>query len=293
MTGVLNSEKKKFSIRLAQAIIHCIFIALSLSVILPILLTVIVSFSTEDSVIQNGYSFFPSGWSLDAYRTVFSDNEILQAYWVTIRVTLIGTFCSVFFGAMCAYVISSPRVKYANAIAIFLYLPTVMSAGIVPWSYLIKEVFHLDNTLTVLWLPSLVNVFNIFLMRNYYKRIPYELLESGQIDGAGQFTLFVRIMLPLSLPIIATVTLFQTLGFWNDYTNATWFIDLNHRELYPLQYYLFRLWDKMQNPASGGDVPFETTFIATMFVTMGPIILVYPFVQKYFIKGIVVGGVKG
>jgi len=293
MENVLKSEKESFGIRLAQGIIHFFFILQCLSIVLVIALTLIVSFSAETSIIEKGYSFFPNAWSLDAYKSVFSDNEILQAYWVSIRVTLLGTFFALLISIMCAYVLSNKKLKYRNHIAFFIYLPTIASAGICPWYFLIKEVLNLENTLTVLWLPSLVNVFNILLIRNYMGQIPDAFAESAQLDGAGEYTILFRILLPLAKPIIATVSLFFALGYWNDYANATWFIDLNHKELYPLQYYLFRLWDKMRDPTVSGDIPFETTFVATMFVSIGPILIVYPFVQKFFVKGIVVGGVKG
>ncbi len=290
-----KSELMDRKVRIGQALIHLLFILLCASIVLPLVLTVIVSFSSEMSVMQYGYSFFPKEWSTEAYRFVLSDNSIFLAYWVTIRVTVIGTVCSVFICSLCGFVLSRQKVKYRNVVAMFLYLPTIISAGLIPWYYTIKEVLNLSNTLAVLILPSLVSSYNIFLIRNYYKGIPDSLVEAAEIEGAGPFRIFWKVMFPLALPITATIVLFVSLGYWNDWYLATWFIDFNHQNLYPLQYYLFKLWDKMtsQGGLSGSPAPTETAYLATMFITMGPIILVYPFVQKYFIKGIMVGGVKG
>ena len=288
------SEVRNPSVRIAQILIHLFFIFLCALVIVPFVLTLIVSFSSQDSVIRNGYSFIPEEWSLAAYQYVLKDGSIFRAYGVTILVTLTGTTLSVIICSLCGYVISNPKVKYRNAIAMFLFIPTVLSAGLVPWFYLIKEVLHLANTFWVLVLPNLVGTFNIFLIRNYYKSLPHSLVESAEIDGAEHLTIFFRIIFPLGLPITATVTLFIALGYWNDYMLATWFIDFNHQELYPLQFYLFRLTEKMTgNNTMGEPPPTETVFLATMFLTMGPIVLVYPFVQKYFVRGITVGSVKG
>jgi ABC-type glycerol-3-phosphate transport system permease component len=185
--------------------------------------------------------------------------------------------------------------KYKNVIAMFLYIPTIVGAGLIPWYYTIKEVLGLANTIWVLILPSLVSSYNIFLIRNYYKGIPDSFSEAAEIEGAGAFTIFLKVMTPLALPIIATIVLFVSLGYWNDWFNATWFIDFNHRDLYPLQYYLFQTWQRF-NSAEGGSgqvIPMETGYMATMFVTMGPIVMVYPFVQKYLIKGLTAGAVKG
>ena len=286
--------KQKHATRLGQALIHLLFITLCLLIVLPLLLSVIVSFSSETTVMQYGYSFFPKEWSLEAYKYVFRDNSIFKAYGVTIFVTLVGTVLSVFICLMCGFVISRPMLKYKNFIAMFLYIPTIVGSGLIPWYYTIKEVLGLANTIWVLILPSLVSSYNIFLIRNYYKGIPDSFSEAAEIEGANAFTIFFKVMTPLALPIIATIVLFVSLGYWNDWFNATWFIYFNHKDLYPLQYYLFKTWQRFNSSEGTGQViPMETGYMATMFVTMGPIVLVYPFVQKYFMKGLIIGGVKG
>jgi len=291
--AITASDMKRKSVRASQAIITLLFVLACVSVFLPLVLTVIVSFSSEMSVMQKGYSFFPNEWSTAAYEYVFKETNVLQSYWVTIRVTVIGTTLSVLMCSATGYVLSRKCVKYRNVIAFMFYFPTLLNPGVVAWYYNVKYVFNLDNTIWVLILPSLVSVYNIFLVRNYYSSIPDSLEESAKIDGAAPLTIFFKVMFPLALPITATITLFISLGFWNDWYMASWFIDARHKELYPLQYHLYKLWQTMVTEGNTSEVPQQTVYVATMFVTMGPIILVYPFLQKYFMKGIMVGAVKG
>lgn len=286
-------DLKRKSVRIAQILIYFFFIFFSVSIFIPILLTLIVSFSSEMSVMQKGYSFFPNGWSLDAYKYVFTETDILQAYWVTIRVTVIGTTLSVFVNSMAGYAMSRKTLKYRNVLAFMLYFPSLLNPGVVAWYHNVKEVYKLTNTLWVLILPNLVKMYDIFLIRNYYSTIPDSLEEAAKIDGAGPFTIFTKIMFPLALPITAMVTLTTSLGYWNDWYLASWFISSDHKELYPLQYHLYVLWQLLASKTNQTETPQQTVYVATMFVTMGPIILVYPFLQKYFMKGIMVGAVKG
>jgi len=290
--------KKSINENAAMLSINLMFVLLSLLAIIPFALTLIVSFSTERSVINKGYSFFPEGFTLDAYKYVFSNETIFNAYGVTILVTVAGTVLSLAVCTMCAFVISSPKVKYRNTVALFLYIPSVFGAGMVPWYILLTRYLGLRNSLLGLILPYLVNAFNIFLIRNYFKSIPYSMTESAEIDGASPFCIFRKIIMPLATPITATISLFVALGYWNDWYLALWLID--KPSLYPLQYMLYRIHSLIQymaqtggQIAGGGAVPSETIQVATMFVTIGPIVLIYPFVQKYFVRGIMVGAIKG
>lgn len=292
---MLAHVKKRPSVIAGQTVLHIVMILASLSVILPLVLMVIVSFSSEASVLQYGYSFVPHGWSLDAYRYVF-ENDILSAYRTTILVTVVGTLLSVIICCMCAYTLRLKKVRHRNFIALFLYFPTLFNAGLIPWYYNISETLKLSNTIFVLILPLLVSSYNIFLIRNYFKTIPDSLIESAEIDGANQFRIFFVIVIPLSVPIIATISLFVALMYWNDWYYANWFINSSNQGLYPLQYYLFKIQSMITSApgqGSGAVVPTNTTMVAAMFVTIGPIVLLYPFIQRYFIKGIMVGAVKG
>ena len=279
--------------------INLIFILFSIGSLVPFILTFIVSISDESSVVKKGFSFFPNKFSLDAYRAVFADSMVIRSYGVSIFVTVVGTSLSIILCGLAGYAMSVGRVKYRNKVALYFYLPMVFNAGLVPWYLVVTKGLMLKNSIFGLILPMLISPFNLFLFRNYFKSIPAELSESAEIDGSGPLSTFFRIMLPLSKPIIATVALFVSLAYWNDWTLSLWLID--KKELYPLQYMLYRIQSlisylKAGNNIGGGNatlVPAQTVQMATLFVTIGPIILIYPFVQKYFVKGIMVGAVKG
>jgi ABC-type glycerol-3-phosphate transport system permease component len=255
-----------------------------------------VSLGSEKSVIDNGYQLIPEEFSLLAYKTIFEDSSIYYAYGVSIFVTTVGTLLSLLICGMAGYAMSLNRVRYRNAISMYFYIPMVFNAGLLPWYMVCTQLLHLQNTIMALILPMLVSSFNIFLMRNYFKTIPASLIESADIDGCGVMRTFFQVVLPLSKPIIATVALFVGLAYWNDWSLALWFID--ERNLFPLQYMLFRIESMMEfirkNGYIGGfEFPAQTYQIATLFVTIGPIILLYPLIQRYFVKGIMIGAVKG
>lgn len=295
----MESTLQNPKVRLAQILIHIFFTLFSVSIILPTALTLVVSFSSEMSVMLKGYSFFPDKFSVDAYRYVFTEGKIFNAYLVSLLVTIVGSLLCILTTSLAGYALSQGKLKYRNAFAFYLYIPTVISFGSVAWYYNIAYTLNLRNNFLALILPNIVAVFNIFLTRNYYKTIPASLEESAKIDGANPFIIFFKIALPLAIPVTATVFLFSALGYWNDFYLATWFVDNSHENLYPLMFYLQQLYYKMNSAGSNtgniGSVgaPKETVYIATMFLSMGPILLVYPFVQKYFIKGIMIGAVKG
>ena len=279
-----------------QIIMHCCMMILTIIFLYPIILTFMVSISSERSVILDGYRLFPREFSLDAYKTVFLSPFVIRAYGVTLTTTIFGTVLSVIICGAAGYAISLQRVKYRNAVAMFFYIPMVFNAGLVPWYLVCTQILHLRNNFAALIVPALVSSFNLFLMRNYFKTIPASISESADIDGAHPLRTFFSIIIPLSAPIIATSTLFISLGYWNSWTEALWFID--NRNLYPLQYMLFRIQSQleiiqMSGSLGGMQLPTQTFQIATLFITIGPIVLVYPFVQKYFIKGIMIGAVKG
>jgi putative aldouronate transport system permease protein len=282
--------------QLSAVIIHIVMIIYSIACLYPILLTFMTSISSEKSVVNNGFQLFPEQFSFLSYKMIFTDKSIFQAYGITIIITVVGTIVSLFFCGMAGYAMSVQKVKYRNHVAMFFYIPMIFSAGLAPWYLVCTQVLHLRNNIYALIIPGLISPFNIFLLRNYFKTIPASLIESAEIDGCSNIRTFIQIILPLSSPIIATVCLFVALGYWNDWTSALWFID--DQKLYPLQYYLYRVKDMMDMVKRNGSMssiklPTQTFQIAILFVTIGPIVLVYPFVQRYFIKGIMIGGVKG
>ncbi len=263
---------------------------------IPFWLVIVSSFSSERSIVMNGYSLWPKEFSLDAFEYLLGRGTIGRAYLVTISVTLIGTLLAVTITTMIAYAISRPYLKYRNAISFVIYFTMLFSGGLVPW-YITVVKLGLKNTVWAMILPMSFSAWNMFLMRNFFAGLPNELAESAKIDGAGEFRTFWSIMLPISKPGIATITLFYMLGFWNDWWMAMNFIE--ERSFYPLQYLLRQVMSNVKYAVEVGAILSNTTIptdavqMATCLLAIGPIIFVYPFVQKYFIKGITVGAVKG
>lgn len=267
----------------------------------PLLLAVGTSFSDEASVTVNGYSVIPKKFSLEAYGMILGSlgKNILNAYMVTIAVTAIGTIVSVLVSASFAYVLTVKDFKMRTALNMFLYIPMIFSAGLLPWYIMCTKYYHLTDSFLALILPCCMNAFNVFLLRNFFKSIPDELAEAAKIDGANYLRIFRVIYFPLAKVGLVTVGLFYALSYWNDYYLALMFI--NKQNMYPLQYYLYNMLANVQfiaNQANASlgyniNIPLETTKMATICVTIGPIILLYPFVQKYITKGVIVGAVKG
>lgn len=284
--------------RVSQIIIHIIAIAFCIFTTVPFILTIIVSLTNENSVVKHGYRFIPEQFSFDAYKLIFSGSSIYNAYSISIVVTILGTILSLLVTSMLAYAIAVQKVKYRNFIALCVFIPMIFNAGLVPWYIFITKYLHLKDTILALILPILVSPFNVFLVRNYFKSLPPALIESAEIEGANPLYIFGKIIMPLSAPIIATIALFYSLAYWNDWNLALWLID--SRELYPLQYMLFKIQSMINFMSSQGSfgvgtstLPSITAQMAMVLVTIGPIILIYPFIQKYFIKGIMIGAVKG
>ncbi|MFB9277661.1 carbohydrate ABC transporter permease [Cohnella cellulosilytica] len=267
---------------------------------LPLLLVLAVSFTDESAISANGYSFFPEQFSTAAYRLLFSGNSpLLQSYTVSIAVTVIGTLLAVLITSLAGYTLAAKHVKYRNHLAMYFFITMVFNTGLVPW-YMMSTGLGLKNTLWALIIPSLVfSPFNLFLVRNYMKQIPDGLIEAAKIDGAGDLFIAFRIFLPLSMPVLATITLFYGISYWNNWFNAIMLVDKT--ELYPLQYLLFKLnseismIQQMQATVSGmgsAQLPSESVKMATAIMTIGPIVLFYPFLQRYFIRGLLIGSIK-
>ncbi len=254
----------------------------------------------EASIHANGYSFFPEQFSLEAYQMLLNNPMLIRSYFISIIVTTFGTILAVTITGMAGYTLSASHIKYRNILALFFFITLVFNTGMVPW-YMINNNLGLRNNILALIIPTLVfNPFNLFLVRNYMKQIPNSLIEAARIDGANDYFIAFRIYFPLSLPVLATITLFYGIGYWNNWFNAIMLVD--DQNLYPLQYLLFRLNSEInmitQMQAISGDggaglLPTESVKMATATLTIGPIILLYPFLQKHFIKGLLIGSVKG
>lgn len=278
-----------------------VFITLvSLACTLPMLLVLMVSFTDERSIQRNGYQLWPEQFSFDAYNLLLlGSTPLYQSYMISIIITVVGTAIAVLITGLAGYTLSSNHLRYRNHLAVFFFITMVFNTGIVPW-YLISTGLGLRNTIWALIIPTLLfNPFNLFLVRNYMRQIPQSLTEAARIDGAGDAFIAFRIFFPLSLPVLATITLFYGISYWNNWFNAIMLVD--REALYPLQYLLFKLNSEismiqsMQGTMDLGInavLPSESVKMATAILTIGPIVLFYPFLQKYFIKGLLIGSVK-
>ncbi|MGG3509014.1 carbohydrate ABC transporter permease [Paenibacillus lautus] len=286
----------------SKIVIHLCFIAMSLACILPLLLVVAISFTDEKSLMLDGYRFLPKEFSTAAYQYVFSGaGSILDAYAVTIFVTVVGTLLHLLITSMLAYSLTRPEVTHRKALSLFVYLPVLFNGGLVPQYILLTQILHLKDTIWVLIIVYLVSAINVLIMKNFFRTIPESLIESARIDGSSEIRTFFRIALPLSKPSLATIGLFVAIAYWNDWMTASLYIE--SPKLRPLQYLLQSLMNNIgylqsnaqaskSMEASIGMLPSEGARMATCVLAIGPIILLYPLLQKYFEKGLTIGAVK-
>ena len=297
--------KKSKDVKLFNVLSYTIILVIALICLIPFLMVIIGSFTSEQEIIANGFSFFPKEWSIEAYKTALKEPiAILRAYGVTASLTVIGTAIGLFIVAMTAYVLQRKDFKWRNKVSFFFYFTTLFSGGLVPWYILMVKYLGLKDNYLALLIPPMLSVFNIIVMNSYMSGIPQALTESAKIDGAGDFTIFIKVILPLAKPALATIGMFIALGYWNDWYNSMLFI--NNENLYSLQYYLYKIVNNIEAyktilaQAGGGtslgaaiNMPSESLKMALTIIVTGPIILVYPFIQKYFVSGVTIGAVKG
>lgn len=269
--------------------------------IFPFIFIIIVSFTSESSILQNGYRLWPSEWSLDGYKYLATmSSQILNALMVSILVTVLGTITNVTLTSTYAYALSRPNLPFKNFFLVIILLPMLLGAGLVPGYIVVTNLLNLKNTIWALILPAALGPFNIIIMRTFFKRsVPNSIIESARIDGASELRVFIQIVLPLAVPGIATIGLFAAIGYWNDWFNALLYI--TDQKLFPLQYVLMNIQSSidymLRNPSFGvnlasANIPKEATRMALVVIATLPIAVSYPFFQKYFISGLTVGGVK-
>lgn len=267
--------------------------------LIPFLLVVSGSFTDNTVIIKEGYGLIPQKWSLEAYEIIFRVPDVIfRSYLVTILLTVGGTFCSLFLVSMTAFVLHRKDFKYRNVFSFYFFFTTLFSGGLVPWYLLMVRLGMRDNFLAMV-LPGLFSVFNIIIMRTFFTSLPASIGESGKIDGANDFTIYWRLYLPMALPGLATIGLFTALGYWNEFYNAMLFI--SDSRFYPLQYQLYKMMSSAAMAAKiaqmtgkmTASLPSETMKLAMVCVTVGPIIFLFPFIQKFFIQGLTIGSVKG
>ncbi|WP_167957774.1 carbohydrate ABC transporter permease [Anaerosporobacter faecicola] len=297
------AKKKKF--RTGQLILGILLGIYTLFCLLPVVLVFIVAFSSNDSITTKGFSYFPSSFALEGFEYVFRyGKQLLVSYGVTITVTVVGTFVGLLFMSMYAYSISRRDFRIRKFFAIFMIFPMLFSGGQMASYVIFTQMYHLKDSIWLLILPLSVTTMNVIILRTYVATsVPEELMDSARIDGAGEYRTFFQIVLPLMKPALAAVGFMMATAYWNDWQNALLYIESESKT--PLQLLLVRIQKSIEfllnsKDISGsalaamqGNIPQYSCIMATVIMVVGPILVVYPFFQKYFIKGLTVGSVKG
>lgn len=283
--------------------LNALLIILSVLTLIPIYIIVIASVTKESSLIENGYRLWPEEFSVGAYKFLFAQGSIVMTSYVnTIIATVAGTILAVVMVAMYAYPLSRPNFKYRSFFTFYAFFTMLFSGGLVSYFMIMRQVINIQNSLWALFMPSSFSAFWVLIMTTFFRtNVPNEIIESARIDGASEWRTFVQIVLPLALPGLATVALFAAIGLWNNFFNSLLLVD--EARYYSLQFtiyttlnnirFLLENADKMQSLVNMSDLPSETFRMAMAVVTVGPIIFAYPFFQRFFIRGLTIGAVKG
>lgn len=292
-------SKKKFS--KGQIVLHAMFLLMVVMYIIPFLMVVSISFTEETALIREGYHLIPRVFSLSAYRMVFSDpTQVFNSYRTTIIFTAVSTFLAVLIMGIMAYPLSRPNYKYNRPVSFMVLFTMLFSGGMVPTYLLIVKYLHMNNTMWVYILPGLVSAYNLIIIRTNYKSLPAELIEAAKIDGAGELYICFKIVMPLCKPVLASIGFLFLVNKWNDWNTSLLYI--TKPELYSLQYLLQKILQEteyLKQLAETGELmgnevfPSESFRYAMAMVAAGPVLCVFPFFQKYFAKGMTLGGVKG
>lgn len=291
-------KKKDYSI----VGVHLFMIISCLLCIIPFLLVISVSLSREKDIVQYGYLLVPKHIDTAAYKFIFQDpKQVLDAYKVTIFSTAVGTFLSVLMMSMAAFSLTRSNFKYKRQVSFLIFFSMLFSGGLVPSYILVSHYLNLKDNIWVYIIPSLVNGFYVFMLRAFFSKLPEALFESAKIDGANEWIILFRIAIPLSKPVLATVALFGVLIRWNDWFTALLYIE--KQNLVSLQYLLQRIMNNIellrQNQqmlteiSNSVDMPNDSLRMAMAVICTGPVLFVFAFFQKYFVKGLTIGSVKG
>lgn len=296
-----KTEKKG----LGQYILGFFLLLYTLFCALPVILVFIAAFTDEKAINKNGFSFMPETWSLDGMQSVLKyGKQLMMSYGVTIFITVFGTLLGLLLMSMFAYSISRPDFRLSKFLAIFLLIPMLFNGGTLSGYIVFTSYYHLKDSLWLLILPLCVSTMNVIILRTYIANsIPGELMEAAKIDGAGEYRTFFQITLPLLKPSLAAVGFMMATAYWNDWQNALLYITSDNKK--PLQLLLVNIQKSIEfllnssnvpaaaRAAMGGNIPQYSATMATVVVVIAPIMIVYPFFQKYFVKGLTVGSVKG
>lgn len=286
-----------------QIFAHSVMILMALCCMIPFLLLFMSSITDENALIANGYSFLPSKFSLEAYNFILSDsNSVLHAYGMSFLVTIVGTLLNLTITTLYAYPLSRRELPGRAMFAFILFFTMLFSGGLVPSYIMWTRTFHIQNTVFALLIPNLLmSAFNVIMMRTYFSgNIPDGVIEAARIDGASEFRILYSVVLPMAVPILATLVVLAGLSYWNDWTNGLYYI--NDDNYYTVQVFLMniqRQMEAMKSSAQSGmgagniDLPSNSVRMAVTVMCVLPILVAYVFLQKYFVKGIAVGAVKG
>jgi putative aldouronate transport system permease protein len=294
----LKADNSDFVLRAISYLAVTLF---ALFCLLPFVMMISASFSSEAAVRRNGFGLWPNEFSLEAYGWIFkAPRAIIGSYIVTIVMTVFGTGIGLFVIAMTGYALNRRDFPFRDHISFFIYFTTLFSAGLAPTFLWIGRDLGLRGNYLAVFLQLLMTPWLIILMKNFMRTVPYEIIESGKVDGAGDFRIFIQLALPLMKPALATIALFLALGYWNEWYLSSLYLG-STVEFKPLQYHLYNLINTanaLKNSVAGQnisvtDLPSNTLKMASAVVATGPILLLYPFVQKYFVSGITIGAVKG
>lgn len=292
----VNSIKPSAGEKVFAAFNYCVFILIGITTLVPFINLLAKSLSSEEAVVSGRVGLFPVGIQFETYKYVLQDSMFLTSLKTSVLLTVIGTGLSLIMTTMTAYPLSKVRLRGRKWLLLMFVFTMLFSGGLIP-TYLLMHNLNLVNTLPVLFLPAMVNVFNMLIIKNYFEGLPDSLEESAKLDGAGNIRILIHIMLPLSLPVLATIALFFAVAFWNDYFAAM--IYITDPELKPLQLYLKELivsssGDFLKNNVDAAiNMTPQSIQASSILLATIPILLVYPFLQKYFVKGVLVGSVKG
>lgn len=300
-SSVVVNKRHMSKDELAVNIVGCTLVGIfALICVIPFYLIIVASFTSESSLIRDGYPLFPTSFDLQSYLLCIKNPvSILMAYGTTIGVTVIGTILAVLLAAMTGYVLSRQDFPWRNKFSFFFFFTTLFNGGLVPWYMLCVRYLGFKNSYTGIILPLLFSVWNMIIAKSFMMGIPAAITESAKIDGANDMVIFVRLILPLCKPLLATLGLFSALAYWNDWYNCMLYI--TNENMFTLQYYLQRMIgsaEAMRIVAEKSgmalpSIPLEGMKMAMTVIATGPIVLLYPFVQKYFVKGLTIGAVKG
>lgn len=291
-------EKNERS-RLGGIFIYLVLIAFALAALIPILHVVSVSFSSPNAVARSGLMLIPQEFTTAAFEFVLRGGAVQRSFGVTTFITVVGTLLSLLFTTMAAYALSREELPGRNFLMIFIVIPMVFSAGIIPGYMLIRDL-KLINSVWAMILPALINSFNLILMKNFFENIPSSLVEAARLDGASELTILIRIMLPLALPALMTIGLFYAIAYWNEFFRGIFYITDSRN--WPLQVLvrnvvvqadLNELGISNRDLYGAGGINSLTVRAATIVITMAPFVVLYPILQRFFLRGIVLGAEKG